>query len=75
MRIKFGVLMLCVTMLLASTAMAFDGQRKGFVLGGGVGLSRTVSGGKLEKRSERHSQVRRLRAGSCSSLGHRVCVG
>lgn len=39
MRIKCGVIVLSVVLLMASTAMAFDGQRKGFVLGGGLGLS------------------------------------
>jgi len=39
MKLRISVMGLAVVMLLASSAMAFDGQRKGFVLGGGLGLA------------------------------------
>lgn len=37
MKVKITIIMLIV--LMASSAFAFDGQRKGFVLGGGLGMS------------------------------------
>jgi hypothetical protein len=43
MKTKCCVMGLVVLMLMASSAMAFDGRRKGFVLGGGLGLAPAAS--------------------------------
>ncbi len=51
---KLSVLLLIVLLLVSASAMAFDGQRKGFVLGGGLGFSPSS---KIELSSSPHEST------------------